>query len=542
MPGEKEDELQSGLAVLTRSINGAGLQIIENQRPWPNRMATYFAVGIAERRANIVMSDKFVKALATNGEHQEALDSYASAVAARIKCGSPDVFYCLSDAAIRVEIGWPIEGGLVDSVLKNWPSVGVTDAVSGAVAQCALEMDTFGHRGNPFDQVKSVVNRVRTAIDEGEVTLRSSNNRAQLYQQIKLNSHHGVLRRPENQIERFLAGKAYFWGFRAVDTPGEVWAADPWDAEYLGVSPKDLMRSAYVLRGRGLVQLDTTRNFASPTDKLLTNWPDALSSIPSADHPQRLSLAGLPIKDKMIADVGSFLERKTGFAVVVVDLDHFKSVNDTAGHNEGDACLERVVKAIGSALGRKGILYRWGGDEFTICLPDFSTEEAHATGERIRRAVEQAGPCGDIAVTASIGVCGTDRMDASSAVEMLAAADKSMYESKRQGKNRVTSWPIGEELSEKTAKLNEGPARNDPTTTVHGFTDALPVGTRVQVLTPLAGKPRTEWPYSPECWVIREVDEVRNTATATPVLPPVSGPIPTVSGPMNGPLSPFVKV
>ena len=218
----------------------------------------------------------------------------------------------------------------------------------------------------------------------------------------------------------------------------------------------------------------------------------------------------------------------------MVDLDHFKS-------NEGDACLERVVKAIGSALGRKGILYRWGGDEFTICLPDFSTEEGHATGERIRRAVEQAGPSGNIAVTASIGVAGTDRLDSSSAVEMLAAADKAMYESKRQGKNRVTSWPIGEELSEKTSGPSEVADSYDSTTTVHGFTDALPVGTHVHVLTPLPGKLRTEWPYSPEIWVIREVDKVKDIAIATPVLPPVSGPIPTVSGPMNGPLSPFVK-
>ena len=81
----------------------------------------------------------------------------------------------------------------------------------------------------------------------------------------------------------------------------------------------------------------------------------------------------------------------------------------------------------------------------------------------------------------------------------------------------------------------------DSTATVVGLTDDLQVGSRVQVLTPVAGKPRSEWPYSFDVWVIREVDKARNRATATPVLPPLTGPIPTVSGPMNGPLSPFIK-
>lgn len=81
----------------------------------------------------------------------------------------------------------------------------------------------------------------------------------------------------------------------------------------------------------------------------------------------------------------------------------------------------------------------------------------------------------------------------------------------------------------------------DSTATVQGLTDDLQVSSRVHVLLPQPGQPRTEWPYSQDLWVIREVDKEKNRATATPVLPPINGPTPTVSGPMNGPLSPFKK-
>jgi len=102
---------------------------------------------------------------------------------------------------------------------------------------------------------------------------------------------------------------------------------------------------------------------------------------------------------------------------------------------------------IGAVVGRKGIIYRWGsGDEFAVCLPDFSTEEAQATAERIKFAVEQAKPGGEITVTTSIGVCASDRVESRSAKEILDCADKAMYESKRLGKNRVTIWPLGTNL------------------------------------------------------------------------------------------------
>jgi diguanylate cyclase (GGDEF)-like protein len=108
-------------------------------------------------------------------------------------------------------------------------------------------------------------------------------------------------------------------------------------------------------------------------------------------------------------------------------------------HSAGDACLNRVVNTIGTILGNRGNLYRWGsGDEFVALLPYVTTDEAKATAERIRSSIEQAGK-GQVQVTASIGICATDQAKTDSAEEILKLADQAIYQSKHSGKNRVTS-------------------------------------------------------------------------------------------------------
>jgi diguanylate cyclase (GGDEF)-like protein len=247
-------------------------------------------------------------------------------------------------------------------------------------------------------------------------------------------------------VEKFVTGKSYMLAFQIPDTPGEIWAEDPWDAEYLGISKKELSQAAHVVRARGLIELDPNLKFARPSDKLLaTGWPDAVGTDSAGSVPQTFTLSNLPTKGDFITDLKKLLAQRGDFALVFADLDQFKQVNDTRGHAAGDQCLERVIQVISRALGRKGRLYRWRGDEFAVMLADFATEEAIATAERIRRAIEQAKAGGDIAVTASIGVCGTDMLREPTAEAILEAADSAMYTSKKNGKNRVSVWSGGPE-------------------------------------------------------------------------------------------------
>lgn len=154
---------------------------------------------------------------------------------------------------------------------------------------------------------------------------------------------------------------------------------------------------------------------------------------------ESLSLSKLPGKEQFLSDLEGLLEQARDLAILVIDLDNFKLVNDTNGHLAGDDCLESVVLIIGAIVSRKGRLYRWGGDEFAIALDNFDINEAQATAERIRASIEQDAVGGNVRVTTSIGAAATGKARPSSAKEFLNAADMAMYDSKNNGKNRVTT-------------------------------------------------------------------------------------------------------
>jgi diguanylate cyclase (GGDEF)-like protein len=439
------EEQQLGIAELTTRLAKKELQVIEHN-PWPNRRATYFEIGKPGRQTSVVLSDEFVQDLPATREYQEAVDSFAMSVAGRVRCGSPNIFYCRSHLAINVAIHWPIQQAFLNNMPAAWLLIHVTNEVQRGLAMCCLNVagGHFAYSGRTtLDDIRIATNSVRNAIDNGTVTFYGRQSHPDSYQVIKDDATEQRPPASQSEIEKFIAGKTYMLAFQIPDVPGEVYAADAWDAEYLGTSKKELSQSAYVLRARGLIQLDTTLGFARPSDQLVTKgWPAAIDSTVSTPAPQVFSLPRLPKKEELLADLKNSLARNSEISLLVIDLDNFKQVNDTKGHAEGDACLERAIKAVGSALGRKGTLYRWGGDEFAIALPDFSTEEALGTAERIRRAIEEAKAGGDIPVTASVGVCANDRVQRPTAETLLDSADQAMYESKRNGKNRVTSWPV----------------------------------------------------------------------------------------------------
>jgi len=430
-----------GLADLKKRFAAAGLPIIKQHRNTGLQHSTYFAVGTAERHTDITISDNFLNDLPNTKEYHEKVESYATAVAGRIKCGSPEVFFCRSGVAVSISILWPIQAGVTNSGVSTFVLMDVFNQVDGQTAKCSMELG-FSFNQTVFDFLPETINSVRIAVDQGSIHFFKADIRQETYQRIKHRQQQVEGSSPED-IEQFLAGKAYVLGFLTVDEPGEMWAADPWDGQYLGVTRKELLLAMRVMRANGLFDPGLGPEYVRPTDKLLARQSSGKQYLEDSFQPQRqVSRHSLPNKEGLLSNVRTALERHPFLALLVIDLDHFKSVNDAKGHSEGDACLDRVVSTIATVVGRKGEMYRWGGDEFAVCLPDFSAEEATVTAERIRYSVEQSKPGGEIAVTTSIGVCGTDRTDSKSAEEILDLADKAMYESKRLGKNRITVWPF----------------------------------------------------------------------------------------------------
>jgi diguanylate cyclase (GGDEF)-like protein len=128
-------------------------------------------------------------------------------------------------------------------------------------------------------------------------------------------------------------------------------------------------------------------------------------------------------------------------AVVMLDFDNFKSINDTYGHAFGDRTLLAVAKACRSAVREPDFLGRIGGDEFAVGMPHTGLEGARQAAERIRAAVAAATipmPGGrTLSLTTSVGLAVLQNED--TLQSLLARCDRAVYEAKRLGRNRVAA-------------------------------------------------------------------------------------------------------
>lgn len=121
-------------------------------------------------------------------------------------------------------------------------------------------------------------------------------------------------------------------------------------------------------------------------------------------------------------------------ALLMMDLDDFKAVNDTHGHQAGDRVLTNLVTKVNALLRQPDQLGRFGGEEFMVLLPETSLEEAISVAERIRAACAVAGQ--EPSCTVSIGIT-TNRQDNDTVDTLLARADTALYRAKTNGRNRV---------------------------------------------------------------------------------------------------------
>ena len=134
-------------------------------------------------------------------------------------------------------------------------------------------------------------------------------------------------------------------------------------------------------------------------------------------------------------------------AILMCDVDHFKNLNDSLGHGEGDRCLVKVAGIVQSCLrDERDQVARYGGEEFLVLLPGAGEQEAKAVAEQIRGRVEAASlpnPGSRVSpyVTVSIGVAATERnAEALSAEQLQRRADEALYRAKNNGRNRVESY------------------------------------------------------------------------------------------------------
>lgn len=150
--------------------------------------------------------------------------------------------------------------------------------------------------------------------------------------------------------------------------------------------------------------------------------------------------------------------------VILFDLDHFKRVNDSCGHETGDAVLAGAARELRTVLRQTDVFGRWGGEEFLVVLPGVSARAAHTVAERLRVHLRTHVLAGERAVTASFGVATWRPED--SLGTLLARADARMYAAKRSGRDRTVSACSPSELSSSPGAASLAGAAADPPSVV----------------------------------------------------------------------------
>jgi diguanylate cyclase (GGDEF)-like protein/putative nucleotidyltransferase with HDIG domain len=150
------------------------------------------------------------------------------------------------------------------------------------------------------------------------------------------------------------------------------------------------------------------------------------------------SLTGVANRRSVDRALERLLGRRGFFGVLFVDVDHFKRVNDTFGHDSGDQVLKTVAATLRESVGVDDFCGRFGGEEFVVALPGAGIEEASCVGERIRSKMERTAMSVEGTVTVSVGVAVFDPSRPDPDVEtLLGRADAALYQAKSLGRNRV---------------------------------------------------------------------------------------------------------
>ncbi len=133
-------------------------------------------------------------------------------------------------------------------------------------------------------------------------------------------------------------------------------------------------------------------------------------------------------------------------SVFMVDVDHFKQINDTFGHAVGDQVLQEIARIMKASMRQVDIIGRLGGEEIAVMMPETGLQAALLAAERMRQAIERVDydtPRGKASATVSIGVVCQKGPDAIDLEELLVRADQALYVAKNEGRNRVVAWKAG---------------------------------------------------------------------------------------------------
>jgi len=146
------------------------------------------------------------------------------------------------------------------------------------------------------------------------------------------------------------------------------------------------------------------------------------------------TLTGVNNRESSREIFDNLLAKSNTLSLLFIDIDFFKKINDTYGHNVGDEILVQFSKIILETVDDSNILIRWGGEEFLLLCPNYTLEQAKLVAERVRLTIEQSLWVENIKLTASFGVAEKHQLSIS---ELISKADEALYQAKENGRNQV---------------------------------------------------------------------------------------------------------
>lgn len=182
-----------------------------------------------------------------------------------------------------------------------------------------------------------------------------------------------------------------------------------------------------------------------------------LNEISITDALTRIFNRGYMI-DRLNLEFKRCSRNREALSCLMVDIDHFKQINDTYGHKFGDVILESVAKRLGQHIRETDIFGRYGGEEFLIILPNTSIEGGRHLAEKLRQSLESekfSHDCFSLPVTGSFGVASTENSEVITADHLLQLSDRALYKAKESGRNRVCVAGALDEPSSQEGKEGE---------------------------------------------------------------------------------------
>jgi diguanylate cyclase (GGDEF)-like protein len=192
-----------------------------------------------------------------------------------------------------------------------------------------------------------------------------------------------------------------------------------------------------------LARVDTQLSLKARTDELekaydmIKNKNKELNELLITDGLTKLYTRGYLMK-KMKEEKTRYKRYKASFSLIMCDIDHFKKVNDTYGHDAGDLILKKISKLMQNSSREQDTIARWGGEEFMILLPETTIEEAHAVAQRILETLREKVYTyeeEEISLTMSFGL--TMYEDKESIDELIKRVDEKLYEAKDNGRDQI---------------------------------------------------------------------------------------------------------